>query len=121
VKKCIISYLVLVTLLLIAAGYRFVQVMPYPQGGGRYQESPDKRFTAHASNLIDRSFFGGEKSYYEFTIQSEPQLRVRRMVIDAPPEGLIEWRDEGTIQWAADSSFVTYSFKGTQLILTNTP
>jgi hypothetical protein len=42
-------------------------------------------------------------------------------VIDEPAEGMIGWRDEGTIQWAADSSAVTYSFKGTQLILSVTP
>ncbi len=119
-KKVIIS-VGLVALLFFAVVYRFVQVLPYPQGGGRYQESPNKRFTAHASNLTDCSFFGGEKSYYEFTIESEPPLRVRRMTIDAPPEGIIEWRDEGTIQWASDSSSVTYNFKGTQLTLSVTP
>jgi hypothetical protein len=121
VKKCIIIFLVLVAVLFLAAGYRFVQVLPYPMGGGQYKESPDKRFTAHASSLTDRSFFGGERRCYEFTIETGPRQRVRRLVIDEPPEGMIGWRDEGTIQWAADSSAVTYSFKGTQLILTNTP
>jgi hypothetical protein len=121
VKKKFIISLVAVALIALAAAYRFVQVLPYPQGGGRYQESPDKRFTAHASSLTDCSFFGGERSYYEFTIESEPRLRVRRMVIDAPPEGMIEWREEGTIQWAADNASVTYSFKGTQLTLSVTP
>ena len=117
-KKVIISLVILIAL---AAAYRFMQVLPYPQGGGRYRESPDKRFTAHAWNLTDCSFFGGERSYYEFRLESEPHVRVRRMVIDAPPEGMIQWRDEGTIEWAADSSSVTYSFKGTQLILSVTP
>jgi hypothetical protein len=36
VKKCIIIFLVLVALLFLAAGYRFVQVLPYPMGGGQY-------------------------------------------------------------------------------------
>jgi hypothetical protein len=121
VKKCIIIYLVLVAVLLIAAGYRFLQMLPYPMGGGQYKESPDKQFTAHASSLTDRSFFGGERNYYEFIIEAGPRQRVRRLVIDEPPEGMIGWRDEGTIQWAEDSSTVTFSFKGTQLILTNAP
>jgi hypothetical protein len=121
VKKCIIIFLVLVALLLVAAVYRFMQVLPYPMGGGQYKESPDKRFTAHASSLTDRSFFGGERRYYEFTIEAGPRQSVRHLVIDEPPEGMIGWRDEGTIQWAADGSTVTYSFRGTQLILTNAP
>lgn len=120
-KKCIIILAVLFVLLLGAAGYRFVQVLPYPMGGGQYKESPDKRFTAHASSLTDRSFFGGERRYYEFSIEAGPRQRVRRLVIDEPPEGMIDWRDEGTIQWATDGSTVTYNFKGTQLILTNAP
>ena len=120
-KKCIIILAVLFVLLLGAAGYRFVQVLPYPMGGGQYKESPDKRFTEHASSLTDRSFFGGERRYYEFSIEAGPRQRVRRLVIDEPPEGMIDWRDEGTIQWATDGSTVTYNFKGTQLILTNAP
>ena len=120
-KKIIILLLVLVALLFLAAGYRFMQVLPYPMGGGQHRESPDKRFTAHAASMTDRGFFGGERHYYEFTIEADSRQRVRRLVIDEPPEGMISWRGEGTIQWAADSSAVTYGFKGTQLILTNTP
>ena len=120
-KKKVIIFTVLAVLLFGAAGYRFLQVLPYPMGGGQYKESPNKQFTAHASSLTDRSFFGGEWRYYEFTIETGPRQIVRRLVINEPPEGMIGWRDEGTIQWAADNSTVTYSFRGTQLILTNTP
>ena len=120
-KKKVIIFTVLMVLLLGATSYRFVQVLPYPIGGGQYKESPNKQFTAHASSLTDRSFFGGERRYYEFTIESGPRQRVRRLVIDEPPEGMVGWRDDGSIQWAADDSTVTYSFRGTQLILTNAP
>jgi hypothetical protein len=120
-KNKVIIFAVLTVLLLGAAGYRFLQVLPYPMGGGQYKESPNKQFTAHASSLTDRSFFGGERRYYEFTIEAGPRGSIRRLVIDEPPEGMIEWRDEGTIQWAADGSAVTYYFRGTQLILTSTP
>lgn len=120
-KNTFIVITILAVLLMLAAGYRFFQVLPYPMGGGQLKESPDKRFTAHASSLTDRYFFGGERSYYEFTIEAEPRQRVRHIVIDAPPEGMIGWRNQGTIQWAADSSAVTYSFGGTQLILSTKP
>jgi len=101
---------------LLAAAYRFVQIAPYPQGGGRYEESPNKQFTADAFNLTDRSFFGGEKSFYEFTIKSRGQ-QIRHVVMEQPREEMIQWRDEGTIQWAPDNSTVTYSFNGMQLVL----
>lgn len=120
-KKKVIVILALPVILVLAAIYRFVQVLPYPMGGGQYKESPNKQFTAHASSLTDRYFFGGERRYYEFTIEAGLRQRVRRLVIDEPSEGMIGWRDEGAIQWAADSSAVTYSFRGTQLILTNKP
>jgi hypothetical protein len=107
--------------LLLGAAYRFVQLLPYPFGGGQYRESPDKQFTAHANTLIDCHFFGGERRYYEFTIEAGPRQRVRRIEMTEPPEGMISWRHEGTIQWAADSSSVTYSFMGTQLILSTKP
>jgi hypothetical protein len=120
-KIIVIAVIAVPAVLLLATAYRFVQVFPYPMGGGQYRESPDKRFTAQASSLTDRSFFGSERRYYEFTIEAGPPQRVRRVVIDEPPEGMIGWREQGTIQWAADSSAVTYTFGGTQLILSTKP
>jgi hypothetical protein len=121
VKKKVVIIIVVAAILVLGAAYKFVQVLPYPIGGGQHRESPDKRFTAYASSLTDRYFFGGERRYYEFTIEAGPRQRVRRMVLDEPSEGMIGWRDEGTIQWAADSSSVTFTFKGTQLILNTKP
>lgn len=120
-KKCIIISLILVALLLLTAGYRAVQVLPYPMGGGQHKESPDKRFTARASSLTDRSFFGGKSHYYEFAIEADSGQRVRHLVIEGPQEGMIGWREQGTIQWAADSSAVTFTFGGTQLIMSIKP
>jgi hypothetical protein len=111
----------LCTLLLVAAAYRAVQMIPYPMGAGRCKESPDKRFKAHASSMTDCEFFSGERHYYEFSIEAESRRTMRRLEMDAPAKKTIDWREEGTIEWATDSSTVTYSFKGTQLILTNTP
>jgi hypothetical protein len=121
VKGTVIAIVVFAVLLPLAAGYRFLQVLPYPMGEGQYKESPDKRFTAQASSLVDRRYFGGERRYYEFTIEAGNRQRVRRIVIDEPPEGMMGWRSDGAISWAADGSAVTFSFKGTLLTLSVTP
>lgn len=117
-KLAIIAVLAaLLLLLLVAAGSRFLEVFPYPMGEGQGKESPDKRFTANAFSFTDRFFWGGGRRYYQFTIEEGKRGDVRRMVIDEPPEGMIDWRYEGTIQWASDSSSVTYTFGDTQLIM----
>jgi hypothetical protein len=120
-KKIIIIIAVSLTMLVLAVGYRILHVFPYPMGGGQYRESPDKKFTASASSMIDRFFFGGERRYYEFEIAAGSRHEIRRIVIDEPPEGMIDWRDGGSIEWEADSSSVTYSFRGTKLILSVEP
>ena len=119
-KKNIIIIVVSVTMLLLVVGYRIVHVFPYPMGGGQYRESP-KKFTATASSMTDRFFFGGERRNYEFEIEAGSRHQIRRIIIDEPPEGMIEWRDDGSIEWEADSSSVTYSFRGTKLILSVKP
>lgn len=116
-KKKTIVMLALLIMLVFAAGYRFVYVFPYPIGGGQYRESPDKKFTASASSMVDRFFFGGVRHYYKFEIEDASHRQIRRIVMDDPLEEMIEWREEGLIEWAIDSSSVTYSFNGTKLIL----
>jgi hypothetical protein len=91
-------------------------------GGGSGLESPDKKFLALASDLYNKKFWGGTHSYYEFTIQTAEGQRIQHLLMDEPPEGMISWRGEaGLIEWTADSSSVTYSFKGTKLTLRVTP
>jgi hypothetical protein len=121
VKKKVIVVVVLLAMLLCVAVYRVVHVFPYPMGGGQHRGSPDKKFTASASSMTDRFFFGGERRYYEFEIEAGPRQQVRRIVIDEPSEGMIDWREEGSIEWAADSSAVAYRFKGSELILNVKP
>jgi hypothetical protein len=117
VKTKNIILLTTAALLLLAVAYRFLQILPYPMGGGRYDESPDKQYVADAYDLTDRYFLGGEKSYYEFTIKSSGGQRLRHVVLETPQETMISWRDEGAMQWTTNSSAVTFSFKGMQLIL----
>jgi hypothetical protein len=85
-KKIIVVGLLI---LLFGAGYRIVHVFPYPMSGGKYRESPDKQFTASASSMTDRFFFGGQRRYYEFEIEDGSHNQIRRIVIDEPKEGLI--------------------------------
>jgi hypothetical protein len=121
VNKKAVIIIVVISVLLLGASYRFVQLLPYPIGGGQFRESTDKRYTAHASSMTNRYYWGGERRYYEFIIEAGPRQRIRRIVIDEPPEGMIDWRNEGTIQWAADSSAVTFIFNGTRLIMSTKP
>ena len=85
------------------------------------ESHPIKKFTASASSMTDRFFLGGERRYYEFEIETGPRQQVRRIVIDEPSEGMIDWREEGSIERASDSSGVAYRFKGSQLILNVKP
>ena len=88
-----------------------------PMGCGRGAESPDKKFLAEASDLYSERFWGGTHNYYEFTITTAEGGRVHHIVMDEPPQGMIDWREDGLIQWASNSSSVTYTFKGAQLTL----
>jgi hypothetical protein len=110
--------LVVCGLLVCAGGYRYLQIVPYPMGGGQFKVSPDERFTASADTMTENTFFGGTRDFYEFRLRRGDTLQgsvVRRIVISEPIE--FGWREEGEIEWAADSSHVTFSFRGTRLTI----
>jgi len=109
------SAILIATLLLLGILIRMVQVGP--TGGGRRAESLDKKFLAAASDLYSERFWGGTHNYYEFTIKTPEGGRVHHIVMDEPPQGMIDWREDGVIQWASNSSSVTYTFKGALLTL----
>ena len=105
-------------------------------GDGRLIESPNKQLTASAWSFTNESYFGGKRRYYVFTIEKGPEelvaseidpweanskRTVRRLVIHNSPEGVISWRHEGTVQWAEDSSSITYNLRDTQLTLAVKP
>jgi hypothetical protein len=117
-KKTVI---LIVSLLLLVTLIRFVQVTLGSVGGGRSAESPDKKFLALASDFYNERFWGGTHRYYEFTIETVGGGRVHHILMDEPPQGMIEWREDGLIQWASNSSSVTYTFKGAQLTLSVSP
>jgi hypothetical protein len=111
------SAILIATLLLLGTLIRFAQVALNSSGGGRMAASPDSKFLALASDFHQKRFWGGTHNYYEFTVKTAGGGRVHHIVMDEPPQGMIDWREDGGIQWVSDSSCVTYTFKGGQLTL----
>jgi hypothetical protein len=109
------SAVLIATLLLLGILIRFVQIAP--TGGGNGAESPDQKFLALASGLYSKRFGGGTHNYCEFEIKTAGGGRIHHIVMDEPPQGMIDWREDGVIQWASNSSSVTYTFKGALLTL----
>ena len=93
----------------IAAGYRAVTLLRYPLGSGQYDLSPDGRFEARASNMTDKSFWGGQRHYYQFEIIDVTTKERLRTVTMGFPDGepAVVYRGPKVIKWAADSSSVT--------------
>ena len=114
--------IILPALLLLAVIARLTQMALGSSGEGNGAESPDKKFFAHAESFYTSRFWGGTHNYYEFTIMPTPKGRpIHHIVMDEPPQGMFGVRQDDWIQWSADSSSVTYSFKGTKLTLSVNP
>jgi hypothetical protein len=122
-KKIVL--IAMVVLLLLAAAWRWVYILPYPLGGGQYQASPDGKFEAHASNLTDKTFWGGERHYYEFSVypqgRSSEDIRTVRMdhLPGVPPFPMRG--DRKIILWSPDSTSVTFAFQDIELKLNLEP
>ena len=84
---------------------------------GRELKSPDERFTATATSTYGPRYCGGSRSYYEFAVENRERTRLQSIVIQVPRENLINWRLEGLISWADDSSSVTFEFQRKSLTL----
>jgi hypothetical protein len=113
-------FVLIAVILLIAAAVWAARTVPIRNGVGRFESSPDKKFTAFAQSMAEERIWGRTRNYYDFMIQkgsgpADPV--VRRIEIAEPAEGLINWREEGLIEWAPDSSEVTFVFSDTRLSL----
>jgi len=85
--------------------------VPYPAtGGGQSQRSPDGKWVAFANTLSDGSVLGPHRTYYEFMIQTPPPAprTVRTMRLEDTVAEPIDWREEGKILWASNSSTVAF-------------
>jgi len=116
----IISIL-LALLLAVFAASRGLQVLISPIGSGRSVDSPDQHYQTTASTLSATQFWGGEHHYYEFTVEkisNDFRQVLKRVRVEPHNEKLLDWYSgQGVIEWASDSSAVTYQFGTSQLTL----
>jgi hypothetical protein len=87
---------------------RTLQVEFRPVCDGRELMSPNGRFIARATSTYGPRLFGGSKSYYEFVVEDRAGRQLQHIEIPMRRDDLINWRLEGSITWADDSSSVTF-------------
>ncbi len=95
---------------------RSLRVEFRPICDGRELMSPDGRLIARATSTYGPRLSGVSKSYYEFEVEVRA-TRLQHVKIPVPREDLINWRLEGSIAWAADSSSVTFDFNRVKVTL----
>jgi len=107
-------------LLLLGIGIGHLLSVPGPEGGvGQYKRSPDEKWVASANTMDDGSALGPHRTYSEFLIQTAPPSprTIRSMRIEDTAVPPIDWREEGSILWATNSSTVTLKFDARQTSL----
>jgi hypothetical protein len=67
-KKRTTALTVIVVAIFLGTLIRLAVVALGSLGEGRSQDSPDKKFRAHASSLYQKKFWGGTYNHYEFSI-----------------------------------------------------
>ena len=121
--KRVLLLLIFSALVVAVAVHRFIQIAPYPMGGGQHLESPNGKYEAHATSLYDEDFWGQSRSYYEFEIRHKENSRsIRTARIDhlAGQDPFPMREGKRIIAWSADSTEATYAFQGMELRLTTT-
>src|SRR5687767_2412469 len=107
----ILGCAVFLLLLLGAGGVGYLLGRPFQgDGGGQSRPSPDGKWLAHARTSTERSVVGGTRRFSELSIVtagSSPQV-VRKMIIEDTAEPAMDWRIEGEVFWARNSSAVTF-------------
>jgi hypothetical protein len=102
----------------VALGHLLSRPIRVPDSGGQMPPSPNERLYASAFTWTDSSLLGHDRTYSEFLIQTSfPDSRVIRSVkiedsAQSSPQTIIDWREDGHIQWATNSSAVTFSYDG---------
>jgi hypothetical protein len=130
------SWVVAVVLTLFAAGWsvRYLQVIGYPEGGGRFKASPDGKFVAEAWDYYDVSFWGKERAWYECFVRRsdadedrvfvvrDSEARLATLVIPfVSKKRSLGMREDGEVVWAPDSKSVTVKLGGRVLWQTTVP
>src|ERR1700683_220942 len=106
-----------IALLFFGVGLGWLLTFPFPDtgGGGQGNYSPDEKWSADAMTLHDSTILHGKRTFYEFTIrshQTDSVQTVRRVTIEDTASPAIDWREQGRILWATNSSAVTFTFDG---------
>ena len=105
-------------LLLCAAGYRYIQITPYPIGTGEEARSPDGRYTAHITAYYDKAFWGGESSWYEFELQDSNGEQVRFWKTDTIPHAFFGSRAEANVvRWLDNSTAARFTLPGIEITM----
>jgi hypothetical protein len=106
-KKTVIR--VVVVLILLAIAVRISWVLMLSPTAHQSATSPDKRYVADiSSRWRDDFWFGAAHDRHDIRIASYDGRSVRHLVMD---DRSIGWPQECAIQWADDSSSVTFAFK----------
>ena len=106
---------------MVAVPYRYLQIFAYPIGGGRFTDSPDGRFTAHASNMYDEGFWGNSRRYYEFEVCDRKGTVLRSVQLPEPPNRIDFRLGAGRIVWAPYSKSVDFGTPQTTIWSTTLP
>ena len=110
----------LLFLLGVSLGYFLSRPIRVSASGGPGPASPNARFWATAFSWHERHLLGHSqnRTYSEFVIQTPPpdSVILRRVRIeDSFQSPSIDWREEGSVQWATNSSAVTFSYDGPKM------
>lgn len=98
--------------------WRWSRTMGYPMGAGTSEPSPNGRYVAHASNMVDKNFWGTYRYYYEFEIRDSFGNTVHSTQVP-PSANPVDFYANGMITWAPNSASV--SFGPPQNIVWSTP
>ena len=106
-----------IAVLFAVLAFRLFQVSRYPVANGTMLGSPDGKLSAMPSTVIDESFWGVKRQYYEFAVLDISNHFIRHVTFQDSVERPTQWRVEGSVEWAPDSSQVTFSNAEMRLIL----
>ena|SRR6266566_7135034 len=108
---------VVIALLLLAAAGRYVWITVPTVSSDIRMRSPDKRHVARVLTKWRGDFWGrASHEYHWVAVETADGRVVRRIFTDEPWTG---WPKDGSIQWATNSSSVTFSSKTEEALRTH--
>lgn len=101
-------------IVILAAAYRFTQILPGNVGTGETKESPNKKYQATAYNWSSESFWGKERYWFEFKVEDAQSGQIIQKLETDPIEGPYfgSRSSHSVIQWQEDSTEVIFEFPG---------